>query len=256
MSHTLGRFEAQLQRLIEEGTSRLFAAQDTKAQLAASLIEAMHIDVHFGAGDALMAPGIYTIYTSAEHAPGLKSNESLLDELKSALATAAGESGILLSCEPVLHITAQEELGAGEFRVRSSGLGESLSQTQALRALPEATHQVPASAFLIVGGAQIFQLTTPIINIGRKKDNDLVIENSAISRRHAQLRAISGHYHLFDLGSTGGSKVNNVDVKSAVLLAGDVITLAGVPLIYGQDNVSRSTSQTQEYHPGQNGSHS
>lgn len=255
MSHAFNRFEAQLQRLIEEGTARLFSAQDTKAQIAASLLEAMHIDVHFGEGDALIAPGIYTIHTNAEHAAALKSNQSLQDELKMALATAAAESGIQLSCEPVLHIAPEEDLGAGEFRVRSAGIGESLTSTQALRALPVASsHQVPPGAFLIVGGAQIVQLSTPIVNIGRKKDNDLVIENSAVSRRHAQLRAISGHFHFFDLGSTGGSKVNSVDVKSAVLLAGDVISLAGVPLIYGQDSAIHNLTQTQELKPYLNGS--
>ena len=35
MSQALSKFEAQLQRLIEEGTARLFSAQDLKKQLAA-----------------------------------------------------------------------------------------------------------------------------------------------------------------------------------------------------------------------------
>ena len=103
-----------------------------------------------------------------------------------------------------------------------------------------------------MGGAEIFPLTLPIINIGRKKDNHLVIESPAVSRRHAQLRAISGHYHFFDLGSSGGSKINNSDAKNAILLAGDVINLAGVPLIYGQE-AAQTSAVTQEYRPGGNG---
>lgn len=255
MSQPLNRFEARLQRLIEEGTARLFSSQDIKGQLAASLIEAMQIEVQFDEQDALIAPGIYTIYANSDHAAALKSNQSLLDEMKAALEQAASESGIQLSSAPVLHIAPQDGLGHGEFRVRCAGLGESLSQTQSLRptsAAPLAHHQIPSGAFLIVGGAEIFPLSLPIVNIGRKKDNDLVIENPLVSRRHAQLRAISGHYHFFDLGSTGGSKVNNVDAKSAALLAGDVINLAGVPLIYGQDS-GQSPSETQEFKPGENG---
>jgi len=112
---------------------------------------------------------------------------------------------------------------------------------------------VPSAAFLIVAGTEIFPLNLPIVNIGRKSDNHLVIENPQVSRRHAQLRAISGHYHFFDLGSTGGSKVNNQEVKTAALLAGDVISLAGIPLIYGQD-AAQSGSQTQEFRPSPNGS--
>ncbi len=249
MNQSLNRFEARLQRLIEEGTSRLFSSKNAKGQLAASLIEVMQMEVHFAEGDALVAPGIYTILVSDEHAVELKANQGLQDELKGALLSAAAESSITLDCDPVLHIAPQPDLNPGEFRVRCAGLGENLTQTQALRPLAKAEpHQVPVGAFLIVGGAEIFPLALPIVNIGRKKDNQLVIDNPAVSRRHAQLRAISGHYHFFDLGSTGGSKVNSVEVKNAALLAGDVISLAGVPLIYGEES-TQGASETQEYHP-------
>lgn len=250
MNRSFNRFESRLQRLIEESTARLFSAKDVKGNLAASLIEAMQREVQFGRADNLIAPGIYTIHASAEHATELKANESLLDELRQDLLNAASEAGVALSCAPVLHIASQDDLAPGEFRVRCAGLGESLSETQSLRVLPAdgSTHQVPPGAFLIVNGTEIYTLSLPIINIGRKKDNDLVVDNPGVSRRHAQLRAIAGSYHFFDLGSTGGSKVNNQDVKTATLLAGDVITLAGVPLIYGQDS-GKSPAETQEYHP-------
>jgi hypothetical protein len=254
MENSFSRFEARLQRLIEEGTAKLFSSRDVKGQLASNLVEAMLKEVEFGEAENLVAPGIYTIQANMDHATALQSNHSLLDELKAALQKAAEESSITLTCDPVLHISPQEGLKAGEFRVRCSGIGESVSQTQSLKPItaPIQHHVVPAGAFLIVGGVDIFSLTLPIVNIGRKKDNHLVIENPAVSRRHAQLRAISGQYHFFDLGSMGGSKVNNQDVKTAVLLAGDVISLSGVPIIYGQD-AARSGSETQEYHPNGNG---
>lgn len=248
MNNPLGKFEAKLQRLIEEGSAKFFSSKDLKSQLASGLVEAMHIEVQFGEGETLIAPGIYTIFVNEEQATALRANQALLDDLKASLAKAAAESGITLSNAPVLHITAQDDLPSGEVRVRSESLGTNLTQTQSLRALPADQRQSPGGAFLIVGGAHIFPLTTPIVNIGRKKDNDLVIDNPAISRRHAQLRAISGHYHFFDLGSTGGSKINNAEVKNAELAAGDVITLSGVPLIYGQES-PKAISVTQEYRP-------
>ena len=253
MDNPLSKFEARLQRLIEEGTARLFPSQDLKGQLAAGLVEAMHIDVQFRDSETLVAPGIYNIHVNSEHAAALKANQMLMEELKMVLMKAASESSITLPCEPVLHISPQEDLAHGEFRVRSDGVGVSLSQTQGLRALPPIDQgQMPSGAFLIVGGAEIFPLTLPIVNIGRKKDNHLVIESPAVSRRHAQLRAISGKYHFFDLASNGGSKINNAEVKNAILLAGDVISLADVPLIYGHD-AAPPPSITQDYRPGENG---
>jgi hypothetical protein len=253
MSQSLNRLEARLQRLIEEGTARLFSSQDTKGLLASRLIEAMQAEVSFGKGDLLQAPAVYTILASSEHAAALKSNAALLEDLCSALRHAASESGIQLAGEPVLHVAPQDGLAEHDFRVRAAGMGESLSRTQSLRKLEEqGEHQTPPGAFLIVAGAQIFQLNLPIINIGRKSDNHLVIENPQVSRRHAQLRAISGSYHFFDLGSTGGTTINGAETKSAVLLAGDVINLAGVvPLIYGQDH--SAPGETQEYRPSSNG---
>lgn len=253
MNNSLSRIEARIQHLIEQGTARLFSSQDTKGKLAANLIEAMQAEVQFGEGDTLVAPCVYTIQAGPEHAASLKSNTTAIDEIKAAMVHAATLSGIQLPDSLVLHIVPQEDMSDGDFRVRCAGVGENVAQTQSLRRVAEvAEHQVPAGAFLIVGGTEIFTLTLPIVNIGRKGDNHLVIENPQVSRRHAQLRAISGHYHFFDLGSTGGSKVNNQDAKSAVLMAGDVISLAGIPLIFGQDAV-QPASQTQEFRPGKNG---
>lgn len=251
------RLEARLQRLIEEGTARLFSAQDTRSILASQLIEAMQADVSFNGSEELLAPGTYTILAHPEHAGGLRANTALMEELGAALKRAAEASGVSLAGEPVFHIAPQDGLAEGEFRVRASGLGENLSQTQGVEALASAAEgQIPAGAFLIVGGAQIFPLSQAIVNIGRKNDNHLVLENPQVSRRHAQLRAINGHYHFFDLGSTGGSRINNVETKSAVLLAGDVINLAGaVPLIYGEDT-AEGPQQTQEIPSSSNGHNS
>lgn len=254
MSQSLNRLEARIQRLIEEGTARLFASQDTRGFLASRLIEAMQADVTIGANDEVFAPCIYTIYSNSDHAPALKANQGLMKELTTVLQRAAQESGFHITGEIVLHVAPEDELHPGEFRVRSAGAGEALTATQSLKAIPDPIFpQIPPGAFLIVGGTDIFPLKLPIVNIGRKSDNHLIIDDAKVSRRHAQLRAISGHYNFFDLGSTGGSKVNGSEVRSAALLAGDVINLAGVPLIYGQD-ARESSAETQEYRPGSNGS--
>jgi pSer/pThr/pTyr-binding forkhead associated (FHA) protein len=96
--------------------------------------------------------------------------------------------------------------------------------------------EIPKNAFLIVNGAEIFPLTKPVVNIGRMDDNDVVIANPHISRYHAQLRATEGRYVLVDLKSTGGTSVNGEKVTQIPIYPGDVISLSGVPLIYGQSS--------------------
>jgi pSer/pThr/pTyr-binding forkhead associated (FHA) protein len=96
--------------------------------------------------------------------------------------------------------------------------------------------KVPENAFLIVEGVKVFPLSTSVINIGRRLDNQLIIDDPRVSRNHAQLRSIKGRFVVFDLNSTGGTFVNGQRTSQSVLYPGDVISLSGVSLIFGQDN--------------------
>ncbi|HEY2981795.1 MAG TPA: FHA domain-containing protein [Anaerolineales bacterium] len=95
---------------------------------------------------------------------------------------------------------------------------------------------IPEEAFLIIDSVKVFPLTESVINIGRRLGNTLVIDDNRVSRAHAQLRAINGRYVLFDLDSSGGTFINGRKTTQAIVYPGDVISLAGVDLIYGQKN--------------------
>jgi pSer/pThr/pTyr-binding forkhead associated (FHA) protein len=103
-------------------------------------------------------------------------------------------------------------------------------------AAPRDGDHLPENAFLIIEGVKVFPLKQSVVNIGRRLDNQLVIDDPRVSRNHAQLRAINGRFVMFDLNSTGGTFVNGQRANQTVLYPGDVISLAGVALIFGQDN--------------------
>jgi pSer/pThr/pTyr-binding forkhead associated (FHA) protein len=46
---------------------------------------------------------------------------------------------------------------------------------------------------------------------------------------------VRDRYMIFDLNSTGGTFVNGIQITQQELTPGDLISLAGVPLIYGQE---------------------
>lgn len=74
-----------------------------------------------------------------------------------------------------------------------------------------------------------FNVEKSIINIGRSKENDIVIDNIAISRRHAQIELTEGEvYVLRDLQSSNGTFLNGlqIDTKDHELHDGDAIGLA------------------------------
>ena len=99
---------------------------------------------------------------------------------------------------------------------------------------------IPPHTFLIVNGTRVYRLNRKIISIGRHADNDIIVSDPHISRHHAQLRAAQGYFILLDLNSTGGTSINGERVTQKVLKGGNIISLAGVPLIFGQGMVKDS----------------
>ena len=102
--------------------------------------------------------------------------------------------------------------------------------------MDEQIEPIPPNAFLIVEGIKFYHLVKPVISIGRRLENDLVIDDPRVSRNHAQLRAVEGHYVLSDLSSTGGTFVNGSRISETIIYPHDTISLGGVKLIFQQDN--------------------
>ena len=70
-----------------------------------------------------------------------------------------------------------------------------------------------------------YVLDKECITIGRKPDNDVQIDNLAVSGHHAQIITILNDSFLEDLNSTNGSYVNSKLVKKHALKNGDIISI-------------------------------
>ncbi len=73
------------------------------------------------------------------------------------------------------------------------------------------------------------------LTVGRKADNDIVIDNPAISGHHCRIALEGGTYYVEDLESTNGTFVNQKRVKKAGVHHNDVIGLAKHALIFVED---------------------
>ena len=90
---------------------------------------------------------------------------------------------------------------------------------------------------------QNFALERPVMSIGRGPECDIAINDTSISRHHAQvLRQSNGHY-VQDLASRNGSKVNDEPLLAPRLLqSGDIVCLGTVRLKYILDTAVPPTS--------------
>lgn len=77
-----------------------------------------------------------------------------------------------------------------------------------------------------------YELDKERITIGRKPENDIQVDNLAVSGKHALVITILDDSFLEDLGSTNGTYVNGKLVKKHALRNGDVISIGKHELNY------------------------
>lgn len=85
-----------------------------------------------------------------------------------------------------------------------------------------------------------FPLDKECVTIGRKPDNDIPIDNLAISGHHAQIITVLNDSFLEDLDSTNGTFVNSKPVKKHALRDGDIITIGKHQLRYVNEITAQS----------------
>ena len=73
------------------------------------------------------------------------------------------------------------------------------------------------------------------LTVGRKPDNDIVIDNPAISGHHCRISVQGGTYFVEDLESTNGTFVNEKRIKKSGLHDNDVVGLAKHALVFLED---------------------
>jgi pSer/pThr/pTyr-binding forkhead associated (FHA) protein len=149
----------------------------------------------------------------------------------------AMHAGYRLKHTPVIRIIADAQLAPSEVFVHANQLEQHKSATAVMERiqLPAEAALPPQNAQIIVNGKDVFPLTETLINIGRSRENHIVLNDQHISRHHAQLRLRFGSYTLFDTSSQSGTLVNDVQVREHRLQPGDVIQLGRTRLVYLED---------------------
>src|SRR6266446_7221555 len=78
-------------------------------------------------------------------------------------------------------------------------------------------------------GSETVEVDTKRFSIGRTPENDLVIENTSLSRRHALIENFEGRFNLSDCGSSNGTFVNGNSITALTELSDwDVLTFGGI----------------------------
>jgi len=241
----IARFEALAERLVEGTFARLFAGRLSPLEVATHLTRAMEDCQVLSPEGTPQAPTHYWVYLHPDDCDALAAGRPTLEvELAHHVAKLAAQAGLALGGAPVVHVLAEEGMALHQVRVEARWTPEEAAEevgetrdmeTSEVEAEAAATMAPPGRPFLILEGQRHVNLLQPVISIGRALGNNIIIEDPRVSRQHAQLRQRYGRYVLYDLGSSGGTRINGYPIEECVLHSGDVISFAGVQVIYGED---------------------
>ena len=141
-----------------------------------------------------------------------------------------------------------------EYEVTSTiNLGlRSVDSSDALEQLTDEERNVisqlnPESAMLIIhrgpNRGERFLLNSPDTSIGRSGDNDVLLDDVTVSRKHANIRRAGERFELIDLGSLNGTYVNNNSIARATLNSGDEIQFGKFHMLFVQNSKKSKNSK-------------
>lgn len=246
----LQRFEDFVERMVEGSITRLFRSPIQPVEIERRLVRVMETQPTISAGHTYV-PNRYRVQLHPDDYKAVEHQRSLWErEIAEFILGICQERNYTLVNRPLVTITASAETPRRDIQIvatlqaaDTAGLdAEDQVPYQPTTAMPvvrpqaaprrggTATDPPPVCLQVLNGnmaGAEL-RFTRPLISLGRELDNDAVIEDSRVSRHHAQILFQHGRYILRDLGSTNGTFVNAQPVEAMMLAPGDRLSLGGV----------------------------
>lgn len=138
------------------------------------------------------------------------------------------------SAEPVVAATAGGAFAMAEPpRAATEAAPEEAPPALAATPPPAVKGPIPEVLLFLGEKAQgIFVLARGELTIGRNPDNDIVIDNVGVSRRHAVIRLSGDRATIEDLGSANGTFVNGQKIARHELTDGDEILVLKHRLVF------------------------
>jgi Protein of unknown function (DUF3662)/FHA domain len=262
----LRALETRIANLVEGVFGRVFRSEVRPIELAHKL--AREMDEHRTASvSRTYAPNEYSVWLSSQDRARYEGVEQeVIQELCAYLLEHARREDLILASQPLISFHTDEALSLGEFGIQARLVrvdghsddpppserpvgrppaepldehGQTMIYSTSARvggAVEEAQARRPARALLSIGGTRLPLPSAEAgvaVVIGRSRDCDIVLDDTGISRRHAELRQDADGWTVSDLGSTNGVRVNGQDIRTAhPLRAGDRLELGSTEIVF------------------------
>ena len=211
-------FERSLENMVEGVFARVFRSGLRPIELGRRLVREMDDNRSVDVRGRTIVPNAFTISVSAEDFDRFAEiGDSLSRELCDAAREHAHDESYAFPGPVSVELVADARTHAGTFTV--------------VGRMKEGAGGVGAGSLVLPNGQRVV-LGERVISLGRLAECDVVLTDTNVSRRHAEVRPTPDGFALVDLGSTNGCKVNGVPAVHRDLRDGDELMVGNTRILF------------------------
>jgi hypothetical protein len=205
--------------MVEGVFSRAFKSNVRPIEIGRRLIKEIDSNRTVDMKGRRVVPNQFVVRLAPDDQAALADIESaLITELAEAVKEYCTDENYHLRGPVVVTIEIDQSVGTGRIDVDSSVVKAGASDVVARVILPDDRKITLGKSTLV---------------IGRLAECDIAFDDSNVSRRHAEIKALAGGFAVNDLGSTNGTKVNGVTITfERALRDGDIISVGSHSIRY------------------------
>jgi hypothetical protein len=226
--------ERVLSAAIERGPLRLFRARVEPLHVVRALERLIERHRLVGPRGVVVPHAFRVLLHPSDYERLIAAGTGLRDELAQQLGRHARRRGWRMLAPPVVELHPDERVPSGQVQVdllAPSVTGEAESDPiEATAKLPVSPSPVSVVIFQTPDGATVSH-SKSVVTIGRSAENDVVVADPQVSRRHAELRAGPQGFELRDLDSTNGTWVNGRRVQQATISGRVAVSLGDAEVL-------------------------
>jgi Protein of unknown function (DUF3662)/FHA domain len=249
----LKHIEKRMEALVEGVFGRAFRRQIHPVEIAKGLTKQMD-EGRMVSISRTYAPNDFTVHLSKEDTESIRAYQAALkDELIQYASTHAENKNYHLMTPPRIRFETEDTLRFGEFgvtakltggdgprekgapqdtsgqtrifRTEESSGGEIDQGTATISADEARRHGLAREIVEIVLGNEKHQLEgRGPWSVGRSHENDIVINDPNVSRKHARISRADNGFVVEDLGSTNGTLLDGAPIDRERIEGGDELT--------------------------------
>ena len=236
----LSRFESFMENMVEGSVARLFRSAVQPAEIAKRLERAMEAQQTISVRRVIV-PNVYRAFLNPQDLAAFGPIRAEMErEMATYLAELAQERGFTMLEHPRVELADDSDVPRRGIQVVAETISTAPpanagGHTQIFQPPTGAAAPAQPRARLLLAtpsGTHVIPLESTPLTIGRGLNNDIILEDTRVSRHHAQLRYRARRFWIADLGSTNGTYVNDDQVAERSLRDGDTISLGGLELTF------------------------